>query len=184
MIGRSVNAGVFPIDVCLLAYFVVHGLPALDDAIDHKALSTGVVALFGLSIVATYSGVFNFFFVDTDPLKFYAFTIAKFWEYALLGLVLIANRPDAAQLRKICATVLAGILVLRDSPRVAHERHRAAFGRRVFRTSCRRRRPQDVIVPFSDRTGWFLEVPGSLSVEPLPLAHGFPSWSSKLIGAR
>ena len=64
-----------------------------------------------LSILATCSGVFNFLFVDPEPLKFYAFTIVKFWEYALLATVLIASRPDAAQLRKICTIVLAGILV-------------------------------------------------------------------------
>lgn len=111
MIGRSVEAGVYPIDVCLLAYLSARRLPRWNYATGRTALSTGVIALFGLSILATCSGVFNYFFVDPDPLGFYAFTIVKFWEYALLGVVLIASRPDAAQLRKICATVLAGILV-------------------------------------------------------------------------
>jgi hypothetical protein len=155
MIGRSVHAAVFPIDVCLLAYIVAHRLPAWDYAIYHRALSTGVVALFGLSILATCSGVFNFFFVDPDPLKYYAFNIVKFWEYALLGMVLIASRPDAAQLRKICAIVLAGILVYE----IVHALHitgivplsgEGYFGPDVEDTQF------GGGVPFSDRTAWFL----------------------------
>jgi len=156
MIGRSVNAGVFPIDVCLLVCILAHGLPPLDYAIERRAPSTGVVALLGLSILATCSGVFNFFFVDPDPLRLYAFTIVKFWEYALLGLVLIASRPDAAQLRTICATVLAGILVYE----IVHALHISGVvplsGAEYFGP-----RAEDIegAVPFSDRTAWFLASP-------------------------
>ena len=113
IIGRSASAALFPIDVCLLGYLAAHGLPALHYVLERKALSAGLGALFGFSILVTFSGAFNFFFVDPNPLKFYAFTIVKFWEYALLGMVLIASRPDSAQLRKICTIVLAGILVFR-----------------------------------------------------------------------
>jgi hypothetical protein len=162
MIGGSVNAGVFPIDVCLLAYLVAHGRSAFDYAIERRALSTGVVVLFGLSILATCSGVFNYFFVDPDPLKFYAFTVVKFWEYALLGMVLIASRPDAAQLRRICAIVLAGILVYE----ILHALHISGivplsgeeyYGARAVDFDSKTM-VADVYktVPFSDRTGWFL----------------------------
>jgi hypothetical protein len=156
MIGRSVNAAVFPIDVCLLAYIVAHGRPALTYAIERRALATGVVALFGLSILATFSGVFNVFFVDPDPLRLYAFTIVKFWEYALLGMILIASRPDAAQLRNICAIVLAGILVYE----IVHALHLSGVvplsGAEYFGP-----RAKDIegTVPFSDRTAWFLAAP-------------------------
>jgi O-antigen ligase len=154
IIGRSVNAGVFPIDVCLLAHIVAHGRTALHYVIERRSLSTGVGALFGLSILATYSGVLNYFFVDPDPLKFYAFTIVKFWEYALLATLLIASRPDAAQLRKICAIVLAGILVYE----IVHALHISGIvplsGEEYFGP----RAADDLggAVPFSDRTGWFL----------------------------
>ena len=157
MIGRSIDAGVFPIDVCVLAYIVVHGTPALHYVIERRALSTSVVALFGLSILATCSGVFNLFFVDPDPLKFYAFTIVKFWEYALLGMVLIASRPDAAQLRTICAIVLAGILVYE----ILHALHisgivplsgEAYYGPHAAEFDANEMR----YAPFSDRTAWFL----------------------------
>ena len=158
MLGESVNAGIYPIDVCLLVYIVVHGLPALDHVIERRALSTGVGALLGLSILATCSGVVNYLFLDPDPLKFYVFTIVKFWEYALLATVLIASRPDAAQLRKICAIVLAGILVYE----IVHALHisgivplsgEAYYGPRAQED------PQSVVNPFSDRTAWFLATP-------------------------
>ena len=154
IVGRNASSGVFPINVCLLAYLVAHRLPAWDYAIYHRALSTGVVALFGLSILATCSGVFNFFFVDPDALKFYAFTIVKFWEYALLSMVLIARRPDAAQLRKICAIVLAGILVYE----IVHALHISGIvplsGEEYF--GLRGEDSDWGAAPFSDRTGWFL----------------------------
>ncbi len=158
MIGQSVNAGVFPIDVCLLAYLVAHGKSTLHYVIKSKALAAGVGALLGLSILATCSGAFNFLFVDPEPLKFYAFTIVKFWEYALLATVLIASRPDAAQLRKTCAIVIAGILVYE----ILHGLHISGivplsgeeyFGPRAEEDA------QSMIVPFSDRTGWFLTSP-------------------------
>ncbi len=158
MAGGSVNAGVFPIDVCLLVYIVAHGLPVLDYATQRRAISTGAVALLGFSILATCSGVFNYFFVNPDPLKFYAFTIMKFWEYALLATVLIGSRPDAAQLRKICAILLAGILVYE----IVHALHisgivplsgEAYYGPRA------KEDPQSVVNPFSDRTAWFLASP-------------------------
>ena len=85
MIGRSVDAAVFPlIHVCLLAYVVAHGRSALHYFIQRKALAVGLGALFGFSILATCSCVFNFLFIDPDALKFYVFSVVKFWEYALL----------------------------------------------------------------------------------------------------
>ena len=47
--------------------------------LEHRALSAGIGALFGFSILATCSGLFNFLFVDPNPLKFYAYTVVKFW---------------------------------------------------------------------------------------------------------
>ena len=157
IIGRSAQAAVFPIDVCLLAYLAVHGLPALYYVIEHKALAAGLGALFGFSILATCSGAFNFFFVDPDPLKFYAFTIVKFWEYALLGMVLIASRPDSAQLRKICTVVLAGILVYE----ILHVLHISGVvplsGEKYFGPLAAEFDDGEMrAAAFSDRTGWFL----------------------------
>jgi O-antigen ligase len=157
MIGRSVTAGVFPIDVCLGAYIAAHGLPRLDYATERRALSTGIVALLGLSILATCSGIFNYFFVDQDPLKFYVFTTVKFWEYSLLGLIIIASRPDAAQLRRICTIVLAGILAYE----VVHALHITGIvplsGEEYFGV---RAEDHDLgASPFSDRSQWFLTTP-------------------------
>lgn len=160
IIGRSAQAAVFPIDVCLLAYLAVHGLPALHYVIERKALSAGLGALFGFSILATCSGAFNFFFVDPDPLKFYAFTIVKFWEYALLGMVLIASRPDSAQLRKICSIVLAGILVYE----ILHVLHISGVvplsGEKYFGPLAAEFNEGEMrYAPFMDRTAWFLATP-------------------------
>ncbi len=157
IMGNSAQAAVFPIDVCLLAYLAAHGLQALHYVIEHKALSAGLGALFGFAILATCSGALNFFFVDPDPLKFYAFTIVKFWEYALLGMVLMASRPDPAQLRKICTIVLAGILVYE----ILHVLHVSGvvplsgekyFGPRAAEFDDGEMRA----AAFSDRTAWFL----------------------------
>ena len=157
MIGQSVDAGVFPIDVCLLAYFVAHGRSALQYIVQRKAIVAGLGALAGLAILASFSGVCNFLFVDPDPVKFYAFTIVKFWEYALLAALLFASRPDATQLRKICSIVLAGILVyeilhalhmsgiLPMSGEAYYGPHAADFDAGEMRAA-----------PFSDRTAWFL----------------------------
>ena len=156
MVGNSAAAGVFAIDVCLLAYLVVHRRSACY-AVKHKALVAGVGALFGFSMLATFSGAFNFLFVDPDPLKFYAFTVVKFWEYALLAAVLIASRPDAAQLRKICAILVTGILIYE----VLHVLHisgivpmsgEAYFGPQAAYFDAGEMRYS----PFSDRTAWFL----------------------------
>jgi hypothetical protein len=154
IMGRSVEAGVYPIDICLVAYLVAQGLPALDYLIERKALSTGVLALFGLSVLATCSGVFNYLYLDPEPLKFYAFTVVKFWEYLLLGAALIASRPDAAQLRRICAIVLAGILVYE----IVHAVHISGIvplsGEEYFGP---RGAENDLGAdPFSDRSQWFL----------------------------
>jgi O-antigen ligase len=159
MIGRSVNAGIFPIDVCLLAYLLAHGRSVLGYYVVHrKGLTVGLVALFGFAVLATYSGVFNFLFVDPDPLKFYAFTAVKFWEYALLGAALVASRPDAAQLRKICTIVIAGIAVYE----ILHALHISGIvplsGKQYFGPRAEAD-PQSIVVPFSDRTGWFLASP-------------------------
>lgn len=153
-IGQSVVAGVFPIDVCLLVYVMVHGRSALHYVRGHLALSAGIGALVGFSILSTCSGVFNFFFVDPDPLKFYAFTIVKFWEYAVLAIVLIASRPNAAQLRRLCTIVLTGILLYE----ILHVLHMSGVlqlsGEKYFGP-----RVEDRMDPFSDRTAWFLATP-------------------------
>jgi len=154
MMGNSVDAGVFPIDVCLFAYLLAHGSSALHYVIGRRVLSAGVVALFGLSILATCSGVFNFLFVDPSPLKFYAFTIVKFWEYALLAMLLIASKPDAPQLRRICTIVLTGILVYE----ILHTLHISGIVPMSGEAYYGPRAEGDMggAVPFSDRTGWFL----------------------------
>ena len=154
MIGNSVDAGVFPIDVCLLVYLLAHGKAALHYAQEHRILSAGIGALFGFSLLATCSGVFNFLFVDPGALKFYAFTIVKFWEYALLATVLIASRPDARQLRSICTIVLTGILVYE----ILHALHISGIvpmsGEAYY--GPRAEGYMGGAVSFSDRTGWFL----------------------------
>ena len=154
MIGRSVDAAVFPIDVCLLAYVVAHGRSALHYFIQRKALAVGLGALFGFSILATCSGVFNFLFIDPDALKFYVFSVVKFWEYALLATLLIASRPNAAQLRNICVILLTGILVYE----VLHALHISGIvplsGKAYFGPGANDNR--GYLAPFSDRTAWFL----------------------------
>ena len=156
IIGNSAAAGVFSIDVCLFAYLVAHGRSALHSVAQRRLLAAGLAALFGFAVLATCSGVFNFLFVDPDALKFYAFTIVKFWEYALLAAVVIASRPDAAQLRKICTILIAGILVYE----ILHALHisgivpmsgEAYFGPRAADVG-----EMTASAPFSDRTGWFL----------------------------
>jgi O-antigen ligase len=157
IIGNSAAAAVSAIDVCLFAYVLAHGKSALQYVLEHRALSAGVGALFGFSILATCSGVFNFLFFDPSALKFYIFTIAKFWEYASLATLLIASRPDALQLRRICTIVLAGILVYE----ILHVLHisglvplsgEAYFGPQAAEFNA----GEKSYAPFSDRTAWFL----------------------------
>ncbi len=157
VVGSSAQAAVYAIDVCLLAYLLAHGKSVLQYVLEHRALAAGVGALLGFSILATCSGVFNFVFVDPDPLKFYAFTIVKFWEYAFLATALIASKPDAAQLRRICTIVVVGILtyevlhVLQVSGALPLSGE-AYFGPRASELDPNEMRS----APFSDRTGWFL----------------------------
>jgi len=155
--GTSAQAALFAIDVCLLAHIVAHGRSVLQYVLEHRALSAGVGALFGFSILATCSGAFNFVFVDPNPLKFYAFTIVKFWQYALLAVILLASKPDAAQLRRTCAILVAGILIYE----ILHTLHISGivplsgeeyFGSRAVEFNAGEMRA----APFSDRTGWFL----------------------------
>jgi hypothetical protein len=157
MVGRSADASVFPTDVCLLAYIAANGIPAWRYVIERRALTAGIGTLVGLSILATFSGVFNFLFVDAAPLKFYAFTIFKFWEFALLATVLIVSRPNAEQLRRICTIVVVGILIYE----VLHALHISGivqlsgekyFGPRATEYDTGEMRA----APFSDVTGWFL----------------------------
>lgn len=160
IIGRSAAAAIFPIDICLLAYLAAHGLPALHYVIERKALAAGLGALFGFSILVTCSGAFNFFFVDPNPLKFYAFTVVKFWEYALMGMVLIASRPDSVQVRKICTILLAGILVYE----ILHALHISGVmplsGEKYFGPLAVEFDTGEMrYAPFSDRTAWFLATP-------------------------
>jgi hypothetical protein len=153
VIGRKVNAGLFPIDVCLVAYLAAHGLPAWRHTLSRRTVSSGVLALFGLAMLATWSAIFNFVLVDPEALKLYAFTVVKFWEYAVLAIVMIGSRPDAAQLRKICAILLAGITVYE----VLHALHISG----VVPLSGEQYLSPGIAdytggAPFADRTGWFL----------------------------
>ncbi|MDR3413491.1 MAG: hypothetical protein P4L87_21470 [Formivibrio sp.] len=154
IIGRGADAGIFPIDVCLLAYFLAHGRHAFGYFIERRALAGGIGALFGFSVLATYSGIFNFIFIDPSALKFYAFTIVKFWEYALLAVLLIASRPDSAQLRRICVIVIGGILIYE----ILHVLHISGIvplsGEGYF--GARAADAQVGESPFTDKTGWFL----------------------------
>lgn len=155
IVGNSAQAAVFAIDVCLVAYIAAHGRSTWCYVVEHRALYAGVGALFGFSILASCSGAFNFIYVDSAPLKFYAFTIVKFWEYAFLATILIASNPTSKQLRSACTTLLAGILVYE----ALHALHISGvlplsgeqyFGPRAAEIS------EMSAAPFSDRTGWFL----------------------------
>jgi O-Antigen ligase len=159
LVGRSPDAGIFSVDICLLAFILAHGGQVAQHLSARGVLHTGVGVLFCFSILATLSGILNFLLTDPDALKFYAYTIVKFWEYVLLAAALIATRPDGAQLRRACTIVLAGILVYE----VLHVLHitgalplsgeqyfgpRAAEYESLFNLNR--------AAPFSDRTGWFL----------------------------
>lgn len=155
--GNSAQAAVSAIDICLLAYLLSQGGSAVRSFREHRAISAGVGALFGFSILSTCSGLFNFLFVDPEAFKFYAYTIVKFWQYALMALVLTANRPNSAQLRRICTIVLVGIFVYES----LHTLHISGivplsgeeyFGARAVEFDSGDMRA----APFSDRTGWFL----------------------------
>jgi hypothetical protein len=155
IIGNSAQAAVFAIDVCLLAYLIAHGRSALHFIDQRKALTAGLGSLAGFSVLATCSGVLNFLFIDPSALKFYAFTIVKFSEFALLAMIVVATKPDATQLRKICAIVVTGIFVYE----ILHALHisgivpmsgEAYFGPMAADMS------EKAAAPFSDRTGWFL----------------------------
>lgn len=155
IMGNSAQASISAIDVCLLVFLLAHGKSALQYALEHRRLSAGVGALFGLSILATCSGAFNLMFVDSDPAKFYAFTVVKFWQYALLAALIVACKPDRAQLRRTCSVLVAGILVYE----ILHALHISGilplsgeqyFGPRAAEVS------EWSAAPFSDRTGWFL----------------------------
>ncbi len=157
IIGNSADAAVFAIDVCLLVYVLAHGKTALSYVLEHRALSAGIGALFGFSILATFSGVFNFMFVDPAALKFYAFTIVKFWEYALLATLLIVSRPNAAQLRRTCVILLTGILIYE----ILHALHMSGIvslsGEQYVGPNAARYAAGEMrAAPFSDRTAWFL----------------------------
>lgn len=186
LIGRSAEAGLFAIDICLLAYLVAHGKTVLHYVLEHRALSAGVGALFGFSLLATCSGFFNFLFIDPSQLKFYAFTIVKFWEYALLATALIASKPDTAQLRRICAIVLAGIVIYE----VLHVLHISGtlslsgedyFGPRAVEFDAGEARA----APFSDRTAWFLAsyrgaIGGTASISAWLSLMIFETYSGKI----
>lgn len=154
MIGNSVDAGMFPIDVCLLAYIAGHGKQTLCCLSENRAMFAGAGVLFAFSILATCSGAFNFIFVDPDPLKFYTFTIVKFWEYALLATIMIATRPNAAQLRRLFLIALAGVLVYEILHVLQVSGVAPLSGEQYF--GPRANSDLGGAVPFSDRTGWFL----------------------------
>lgn len=184
MIGNSAQASVFSIDVCLFAYLVAHGRPAFAYVMQRRALFAGVGALFGFAFLAMCSGVFNYFLVDPTALKFYAFTIIKFWEYVLLAVVVSVSRPNAAQLRRICAIMLTGILVYE----ILHGLHlsglvplsgKAYYGPHAANVDQLRE------APFSDRTGWFLTsyrgaVAGTASVSAWFSVMAFEAYQGKL----
>lgn len=154
MVGHSAQASVFAIDICLFGFLWAHGRPALRGVTKHRALFAGAGALFGLSILATFSGIFNFV-IDPSPLKFYAYTIIKFWEYAVLAAALIANKPSGEQLRKISGILITGILIY-ECLHVLHitglvpMSGEAYFGPDVANIDTMR------AAPFTDPTGWFL----------------------------
>lgn len=154
MIGQSVDAAVFPIDICLFTYLAGHGLSVLHYVIKRRIVFVGLGSLFGFCVLATCSGAFNFLFVDSHPAKFYVFTIVKLWEYLLLATALMASRPDTRQIRRICKVVLVGILVYE----ILHVLHISGIlplsGEAYFGPGAAAR--QDSISPFSDRSAWFL----------------------------
>lgn len=170
IIGNSAAAAVFAIDVCLFVYLLAHGKATLQYVFEHRAVSAGIGALVGFSILATCSGIFNFLFVDPSPLKFYVFTIAKFWEYVFLATLLIASKPNAAQLRRTCTILLAGIVVyeilhvLQVSGTLPLSGE-AYFGPQAAYFDAGEMRYS----PFSDTTAWFLtssriEIGGTASI--------------------
>ena len=64
IVGQAPTGGIYAIDVCLLTYIVAHGAAALHDCLSNaEHVRTGVYSLFGFSMLATCSGVFNVLFV-------------------------------------------------------------------------------------------------------------------------
>jgi hypothetical protein len=159
IVGSSADAGIFSIDVCLLAYILAHGGPALHNAFARRALSPSIAALFGFALLASFSGTFNCLFLDPDAVKFYLFTIVKFWEYAFLAVVIFVSRPTPVQLRRIFTILVAGIAiyeilhVLQVSGIVPLSGEQY-FGTRAYEFQAQWNSQR--AAPFSDRTAWFL----------------------------
>lgn len=180
-VGNTGEAALFAIDVCLLAYILAHGKTALGYVLEHKAWPAGVVALFGFSVLALCSGVFNYVFVDPDALGYYAFTVVKLWEYALLAAVLVASKPNAVQLRRLCAIVLTGILVYE----ILHTLHVSGI---VPLTGEAYLGPNAIPIQaadFSDRTGWFLTsyrgvIGGTASISAWFSLMAFEAYSGRM----
>lgn len=152
IVGNTAEAAVYSIDVCLFAYLVANGRSALRCVTQRRLLAAGLGALFASAVLATCSGVFNFLFVDPGALKFYAFTIVKFWEYALLAALLIASKPDTVQLRKICVILLTGILIYE----ILHALHISGIVPMSGKAYLGPNATPIQAADFSDRTGWFL----------------------------
>jgi hypothetical protein len=154
IVGHSAAAGVFAIDICLLALIAAHKLPRVDIILDRGVQRTGIGWLVAFLILAISSGAVNFAFVDSEPLRFYAFTIVKFCEYVLAAIALVSTRPDARQLHRICVFLVSGILIY-ETLHVVHlsgilplsgEQYVGQF-------------PEDAqgyVPDFSDRTAYFL----------------------------
>jgi len=157
LVGKSAEAAAYPIDVCLLAYLVAHSRSALQYVLEHRVLSAGVSALFGFSILATFSGIFNFITFDSGALKFYAYTVVRFWEYAFLATFLIASRPDKTQVRRICILVISGILFYEILHGLQVSGILPLSGEEYFGPRAAEYDAGEVRAsPFSDRTAWFL----------------------------
>lgn len=163
MLGNSADAGIFPIDFCLFAFLFVHGFSSCLRIRDLGALPSSIIILLGLCILASISGLFNFVFVDQAPWTFYGFTVIKFWEYLLLAMALMANRPNQKQLQQICLVLLVGIAVYE----ILHMLHlsgivpmsgREYFGPRAanFGVDMDDDQMGSGAAAFSDRTAWFL----------------------------
>jgi hypothetical protein len=163
ILGNSVESGLFPVDVCLLVYFLKYGVRSLSGPRGSKALSAGVLSLLGFAVLATTSAIYHVIFIDSAPWTFYSFTVLKFWEYALLAASVMSVKLDREQFRRICIILLIGISIYE----CLHVLHISGlvpmsgseyFGPRAadFAAEAGEDPGGSGAAPFSDRTAWFL----------------------------